>query len=920
MNTLLDAVRIGRCDLVTGLLAPLTTTERRARLPELTALRREIRGWGWSRRWDEEPTVRALHLAGALCHTGAAAAASWIAARDLRDGRSRDTAPLAALLADRDPAWRADVAHRLAARTATVQDDYSLIRALLEGTGAPPPPPTDSSTPGPGKPPPAPPAPPAGGARAAPTPCGSPCARTPTYRNSCRCCSRRPSPPLPRLVRRPQGARPLARGTGAPGRRGRPGAPRPPRRQRRPAAARRPPGPPRLLRRPAGRPRPHRGRTGGAHRGLDRPGRRRAVAHGRPRAADPHRALRGGPAPRRPPRRDVRRRALPPEKKLVRAQLVLLGKALRRDPDDRFALLPATAAAFGHADTALQERALKLVAAHLRPEDDDLRTGLAFEAEQLGPALRRTAAGLLGALADPATDPAGYEETLPAAPARRRLAADGAPSVAETVELVAALVKSSAPTAAETETALDLLVRHTHRDRAALAAALLPALADRHWARADAGRADPDHLGGPELLAAAVLGRLNAADLAPDRPVHVTGFGQNCIHAALHRVTTARAREAALRVLTAPLPFLLATPTWDCGTLEPQDLVTRLAAYGRQGAAPAPVDFAQALLRVRRDPQAAAAAGALGTPEGRRLAAWLTADGEPAPHTRRVTDRERAPRNWWGREREGARRIVLELSEHPVLQREFPAVFHRLGRPCTGTSCCWHWRGWEPAHLAVLPQDRETQAVWLLPDVTGCATDQERGAGETLSRLAELGGPAGPALHLAVATALGARHAEDRLAAVDALLVLAARAELDTALLGRDLAELLALGTVKPNRLADAARTAAATGAYATTWAVLAGALPAVLADGPARARASSWPWPPTAWSTAGPPGHCPRAWPRPPPARAAPSRPRRHGGCERPWKRPSHRPRAGCRRARGPCHTAVTVDGQPHEVPQPVF
>lgn len=86
-----------------------------------------------------------------------------------------------------------------------------------------------------------------------------------------------------------------------------------------------------------------------------------------------------------------------------------------------------------------------------------------------------------------------------------------------------------------------------------------------------------------------------------------------------------------------------------------------------------------------------------------------------------------------------------------------------------------------------------------------------------------------------MATALGARHAEDRLAAVDALLVLAARGELDTALLGRDLAELLALGTVKPNRLADAARTAAATGAYATTWAVLAGALPAVLADGPAR-------------------------------------------------------------------------------------
>ncbi|MFD9519523.1 DUF6493 family protein [Streptomyces sp. NPDC059979] len=836
MNPLLDAVRTGRCDLVTGLLTPLTATERRARLPELTALRGEMRGWGWSRRWDEEPTVHALHLAGALCHTGAAAAASWIAARDLRDGRSRDTAPLAALLADRDPAWRADVAHRLAARTATVQDDYSLIRALLEGTGAPAPT-TDGfvhawareTTTGPTGP--------AGG-------------RGPRRTRSLRVALRadpsvRELVPLLFQTAEPAPCLDWYDDPKAPGR-----------------------WPAELA---------HLAAEGIVERHVLLDGSvARLLRGGRPghlafyadlldvldltederaeRTADWIALAADAPSPtagraqqtltalfaagRLPADRLAEMSCavlFRPEKKLVRAQLVLLGKALRRDPDDRFALLPATAAAFGHADTALQERALKLVAAHLRPEDDALRTDLAFEAEQLGPALRRTAAGLLGALADPATDPAGYEETLPAAPARRRLAADGAPSVAETVELVAALVKSSAPTAAENETALDLLVRHTHRDRAALAAALLPALADRHWARADAGRADPDHLDGPELLAAAVLGRLNAAGLAPDRPVHVTGFGQDCIHAALHRVTTARAREAALRVLTDPLPFLLATPTWDCGTLEPQDLVTRLAAYGRRGAAPAPVDFAQALLRVRRDPQAAAAAGALGTPDGRRLAAWLTTDGEPAPHTRRVTDRNHTPRNWWGREREAGRRIVLELSEHPILQREFPAVFHRLGRPSTGTSCCWHWRGWEPAHLAVLPQDRETQAVWLLPDVTGCATDEERGAGETLSRLAELGGPAGPALHLAVATALGARHAEDRLAAVDALLVLAARGELDTALLGRDLAELLALGTVKPNRLADAARTAAATGAYATTWAVLAGALPAVLADGPAR-------------------------------------------------------------------------------------
>ncbi|MEU9800359.1 hypothetical protein [Streptomyces sp. NPDC051000] len=53
---------------------------------------------------------------------------------------------------------------------------------------------------------------------------------------------------------------------------------------------------------------------------------------------------------------------------------------------------------------------------------------------------------------------------------------------------------------------------------------------------------------------------------------------------------------------------------------------------------------------------------------------------------------------------------------------------------------------------------------------------------------------------------------------------------MDAPLVGHDLAELVGLGTVKANRLAASARTAAATGAYATTWTLLAGAIPALLA------------------------------------------------------------------------------------------
>ncbi len=54
-----------------------------------------------------------------------------------------------------------------------------------------------------------------------------------------------------------------------------------------------------------------------------------------------------------------------PEKKLVRAQLVLLGKVLARDAGVADALLPALAQAFGHEDSDVQERALKLAGRHL---------------------------------------------------------------------------------------------------------------------------------------------------------------------------------------------------------------------------------------------------------------------------------------------------------------------------------------------------------------------------------------------------------------------------------------------------------------------------------------------------------------------------------------------------------------------------
>ncbi|MEU1163848.1 hypothetical protein ABZ372_25730, partial [Streptomyces sp. NPDC005921] len=94
-----------------------------------------------------------------------------------------------------------------------------------------------------------------------------------------------------------------------------------------------------------------------------------------------------------------------------------------------------------------------------------------------------------------------------------------------------------------------------------------------------------------------------------------------------------------------------------------------------------------------------------------------------------------------------------------------------------------------------------------------------------------LGGPAGESTLLCLAYGLGARHPEDRLAAVDALLVLAARGQLDAERLGADLGQLVRRGAVKPLRLAESARTAAATGANTTIWEMLRHTLPVQLAD-----------------------------------------------------------------------------------------
>ncbi|MFI9831318.1 DUF6493 family protein [Streptomyces sp. NPDC051913] len=812
MNALMDAVRAGRTSELTGLLDGMTDAERRAVFPELKELRKELRAdrWGVQARRAHP----ALQVAGAACQTGAAAVANWLAAADMRWWQA-PPAVLIDVLADRETDWLADVVHRLAQRPPSARVPYELMAGLVRLSACQVPT-TQAYV--------------EGWTRHI----GSVWQRGDTV-----LARLRKDPHLPQLVAAlfetddiggtlqwPAEDGPNS-WTGALAQLTAEGA------LERGATVHACVS--RLLR----------GGTVADHRGFlrllkaldltreEERGRTAewlALASDAPSVVASHaQSVLGGLALDG----ELSARQLAEmsggvlfrtEKKLVRAQLVLLGKVMARDAATADELLPAAAQAFGHEDSDVQERALKLVERHIGKAGAETRAELAETAGQLMPALRTRAVASLGmAAAD--MEPVVHEEVLPPAPEPVRLR-PAPESVAELAEEVGALLASGGDVASFERT-LDGLVRHAHTSRAALVEALDPVVARLWWAtaetehiRGDTSLTNYPHL---QLVLAAVLGKVRTETL--HAAVQRGTTGQTCVHSALDRAYQARISEVAYRMRTDPLPFLLSTPTWSTGLLEPDELVERLVGYRRLGARPSDADFAQALLRVRRGDRAAAAsaaerAAALGTEQGRRLARWLTAGGPQLPVDRRRTTHSR---------------VLVECGALEEVQDEFPREFRPLGQPVSVYRERWHCYHWDdsirPHWLALLPERRELVAARMLRDLSTVAVDDLRGPAAVLPLLAESGGEAGDAVHLCVAYGLGARHEEDRLAAVDALLVLAARGQLDAALLGSDLGQLARDGAVKPLRLADSLRTAAATGANATIWGMLRHTLPLLLGD-----------------------------------------------------------------------------------------
>jgi hypothetical protein len=548
------------------------------------------------------------------------------------------------------------------------------------------------------------------------------------------------------------------------------------------------------------------------------------------------------------------------EKTLVRTQLSWLDAAARRHPDRAAELLCVVSVAFAQEAAELQARALALLVRHARHADPAARAELLAAAVALPADLRQQAAAALnGQVADP---PTSSPVLLPPTP-RELPPPIGTP--AELAEELAAFFEGSSagvdPLALER--LLAALVAFAHRDRAGLSQALEPVLARHRIPSWLPILPTQNHvfLHESQQLSWAVLaavtpttrGRLLRTAMAA---MWDAGGGNHRRHRA--RLPAPGPRLAMLHRLHEiavglwwPPPLLLATPTTATGHLDPAELVVRLQQTADGGWEPWAYDLEQALQRLPRapDPAALTRARRLPTPAGRRLATWLADGGLPDPEVTRVARTVRGRPRWLPdgfqpAAGEGMRVFAtVTPGSGPAgpLARPTPlGILPRLRRqhpPLAGLLCqlaepehrgLWDLGDWLGCWSALLPSHRDVIAAHLLPRLAQLPGGA-RGGGRVLPGLAEADGPVGPGLTLGLAYGLGARDPLDRAAAVDALVILAGRRQLDGSALGAELGRLVGLDLLQVGRVLPALRDLARSGATGEVWAILATAIPGLL-------------------------------------------------------------------------------------------
>jgi hypothetical protein len=499
------------------------------------------------------------------------------------------------------------------------------------------------------------------------------------------------------------------------------------------------------------------------------------------------------------------------------AQLAWMDRVLRRDPARADVLVATAALAFGHPAAGVQERALGLAGrwmAHLGP---GAQAQVRDAAGALDAALRPEAAALLGEEAGAAGNPS---PPLPVVPVRKMPPAVGSP--ADLAERFAALLVARRMEPAELERVLEGAVTHHHADAGAVARAFAP-LAARRPAQDDANPWSATTTGLALGCLMDVLAGRSGGVAAQARKLLVEARFTSVDHIPLRRIY-----EIAERLPSETPPFLLATPTRADGAIDPAVLAGRLDRFQAASVTPWPDDLEQALLRLPPAAHDAAAARAqVGPGSGSRTLPVFSGLHTQPSGVDEVPDAE-------GQRRVATPRVVpVMTAATPPEERTLAAVLSQTPDPLDPQAYFWpNWKGrtYELIGLwpSITPYDPDLIAAHALPPLFKHAGGSTSPTGSlVLPLLAEpagsegSSGAAGPVVHLALAYGLTAASRENRTAAVDALLALAAPGRLDATRLANFLAALWHEQLARPNRFVAALGEAGRAGAAAEVWTVV---------------------------------------------------------------------------------------------------
>ncbi|MFD4675608.1 DUF6493 family protein [Lentzea sp. NPDC058450] len=484
------------------------------------------------------------------------------------------------------------------------------------------------------------------------------------------------------------------------------------------------------------------------------------------------------------------------EKKLVRAQLAWLANHAKARPDE---VVLTAAELFAHESDDLRGQAVDLIAR--TQVSDETRNAVAALAEQLPADLAarlgvevvaEEAVALAGFTPAPWPDPIATLDEL----AREARALFGR--------------NATDPDAVTAERIIEAVVRFSWQDRDAVAQAFTP-IYDKYpnARRSNAYETNPARGRGDCWAVLVSIIGAPAEPLTPIGQVEAahTRFERDEPGVPLTVLISERLHEIAKGLVKSPRPALVSTPVTTSGLLDAPTLLERLAKAEGEGWEPWPRDLRQACHRLPRDTRPEDFASLTST-SGAMLREWLTDRAEPVPE---VVERTRETQHWNVTEQTLEWKLLVTLTPGLPDPERYWRVFSNEGAMLTS---------WP----ATLPTERETVAAYLVPLLANGREEDD--LGPVLPALAETDGPAGVATHLALAYGLGSAETVGRAHAVDALLTLAARDDLDGGTLGDLIGELLARGELAMNRLAPCLRDAARSGAAGQIWDALAAALP----------------------------------------------------------------------------------------------